>query len=150
MNGYRIDQRQFSFNHVQRSVTYLSVNIPDTEEDPVARNNPTSPSRLWSNLSIWARVGVGSTHYGLLFGDAAQGGILRHAYRPHTRNSAFRPRITRKRRRSYVLNQSGSEFKATRSTRLHWQTRLGSNPATFLWKKNLGICVYCTRIKLLT
>lgn len=53
LDGYRIDQRDASSEHVRRGFACLTLEIPGTGDCPAARKDPKSPDRLWSSVLDW-------------------------------------------------------------------------------------------------
>lgn len=103
LDGYRTDQRQFSSEHARRGFACLTVDIPGTGDCPAARNDPTSPERLWSSVLDWIdengfdslrvvvpglstggyyALRIAHTHANRLLGVVSQGGGGDHMFDP--------------------------------------------------------------------
>jgi pimeloyl-ACP methyl ester carboxylesterase len=53
LDGYRTDYTGRITEHIRHGFACLVVDIPGTGDCPSARNDPTSPDRLWSSVLDW-------------------------------------------------------------------------------------------------
>lgn len=53
LDAYRTDHTNRTSEHVRRGFACLSVEIPGTGDCPAAKDDPTSPDRLWSSVLDW-------------------------------------------------------------------------------------------------
>ncbi|CRG89168.1 Protein ycf2 [Talaromyces islandicus] len=53
LDAYRTDHTSRTSEHVRRGFACLSTEIPGTGDCPAAKDDPTSPDRLWSSVLDW-------------------------------------------------------------------------------------------------